>query len=166
MTAATAKTLYRVKGIEDDYAIGYEAATQSFKAGDLLKIDSSGLLNLAAAAGSNVITTDIPCGVALEDASGTTSNAVKYAPFTDKVRLRVPVNHGTAASAVTAITLLNETYVLKNDATAGWSVMIDTSTNGCALITKIDPEFPIATQYGMVEVQIIQVATAKTRFPA
>lgn len=163
LTAAQSKALYRWQGLGKTETAG-EAASQTFVVGDLLKIDTSGQLAIAATGGNTVTSSVILAGIALEPATGTTGNFVKYGVITDQFRLRVPVYHGTAASAVTAETLISETYVIRNDNTQGWCIDISTSSNGVGVITGIDRGYAIATQYGPVYVELVpNIPTTVTR---
>lgn len=153
LTAAQAKSYFRPIDLGPS-VIMYEKGSASFKAGEPVIVDSDGLVDIAAASGSNVTNSATIVGIAQEDATGTANNPVNVALILEKTRLVMPVLHATPASAVTAITNINETFVLKNDATYGWCLLLSTTTNACAKMTGIYREFPVGTQYGPVEVQI------------
>lgn len=154
LTAAQAKSFYRWTNLVECANNAREAATQSFKAGDLLIIDSSGLVAIAATAGNTVANSVKVIGVALEDASGTTNNPVRVGLISERSRGFMPVMHATPASAVTAYTNNDETFVLKNDADFGWCLLLSTTTNAVARQTGVYADIPVGTQYGIVEVSI------------
>src|SRR3990167_8494969 len=88
-----------------------ETATQTFKAGDLVKIDSAGRINIAATAGNTLVSTgENLVGQAQEAASGTTDNMIAVTVFTEDTIITLPVYHATPASAVTAATNLDVLY--------------------------------------------------------
>lgn len=146
---------------EANVMIGFEAATQSFKAGDLVD-NSSGLVALAVAAGNTFGANDDPWGIALEDASGTTNNPVKIYKITPGLQVRWPVYHGTAASAITAYADIGTAYGIRfhtgnimcvaldeTSATKGWIVSIPNRT-----------QMPVGTQYGLVDFEFDFAQTA------
>lgn len=128
-----------------------EAASQSFKTGDLLAI-SSGTVTIAKAAGNDFTTADNDfLGIAAEDATGTTSNAIGvYVPCDKGSVFELPVDHATAASAVTAESQVGSTYVLTHTAAGVWTVAIDTTTNAVVTVTEVANRFATGEQYGTV----------------
>lgn len=141
-------------------ATGQVGASQTFKAGDLVGYSTSGQIIAVAAPGSNFASNVIPgtilglAGVAAEDAPTATNASVKFYVIDKASRWALPVNHGTPASAVTAISQNGAEYVLKNDSALGWCVMIDTATNPVVRVRSIKSNYPIGEQYGLVEVSI------------
>lgn len=138
-----------------------EAASQAFKGmADLVKLNSSGLIELAVASGNDITDSVDILGIPLEDASGTTNNEIPVAVFTSQTELKVATGHGTASSAVTAKTLVGELYVLKYSSTDGYTCEIDTSTNGVFKITEISGDYPEGEQHGTIWGQIVEAARA------
>lgn len=130
-----------------------EAASQSFKKGQLLILNSSGQVAIFVASGSNHDTdADSLYGIALEDASGTTNANVKVRVFMPGDMLRLPVFHSTPGSAVTAETLVGETYVLRNVSGVPF-INIETSTKASGRIVGIDDTYDIGESYGFVFVE-------------
>jgi hypothetical protein len=149
MTTTKAKNLTAWVGI-DRYMEGREAASQTFKAGDPLLIDSSGNVAIAAASGSNITNAVKLAGVAMEDATGTTNNKIRVGIIGPRTRWKIPVSHATPASAVTALTNNDETFVIKNDATVGWCLLLSTTTNACARQVEICGDNAVGELNGMV----------------
>lgn len=127
-----------------------EAASQTFVAGDLVTL-SSGKVAIAKAAGNTMVAADKILGRAASDASGTTDAAIDVHVFLPGHTERLPVYHGTAASAVTAITDVGTAYGLRNDATQGWCIALDETgaTTTKVRIVGIAPDFPVGEQYGL-----------------
>lgn len=153
LTPNQVKSFWAVKDLGPTI-LCYEKGSASFKAGDLVIVDSNGLIDIAAASGSNIDNSVTIVGIALADATGVANTPAKVGTIGAQTRLFMPVLHSTPASAVTAITNINETFVIKNDATYGWGLLLSTTTNACAKMMGIYPEFPVGTQYGIVEVAI------------
>lgn len=133
-----------------------EAASQSFKAGTLLTLSSAGYANASIATGSNYVASgEIIAGIANSDATGTTGSNVSVTPVSGGVRLKLPVYHGTPASAVTAITNIGESFELRRDADHG--LMVDLGNTGSPVVTivAIGQENPVGTAYGYVWVEFI-----------
>lgn len=151
LTANQAKSYFAWKNLGPT-VLGYEKGSASFKKDDPVIVDSSGLIDIAAASGSNIDNSVTIVGVAMADATGVANTPCKIAIIKSGTRAIMPVLHSSAASAVTAITNINETFVVKNDATYGWGLLLSTTTNAPAKMTGIYPEFPVGTQYGPVEV--------------
>lgn len=121
----------------------YEAATQTFKAGDLLQIASGGgQVSICATAGNDFDSQSSKrfAGIAMEDASGTTDAAVwVLVPVDNSAEFMLPVEHATPASAVTAKALVGDVYVLTNiSASEGWGVAIDSASNPTVKITSVE----------------------------
>lgn len=138
-----------------------EAASQSFVAGDILKIDSSGQVTIGAAAGDDMTSSSTTvAGIAIEDASGTTGAKIQVlVPANDSAELCLPVTHGTPASALTDHNQVSDTYVLTNDANSVWSVAIDTTSNAIVTVMEVDPTYAEGEQYGFLWVKFIPTVT-------
>jgi len=147
----------------------YEAATQSFVAGAPVNL-ASGKVQLVVAAGNNLGANDDLLGIALEPATGVTGLAGAEADkigvyvFTRPIVLRLPVYHGTPASAITAISQIGTAYELRWDATQGLCVAIDATTNTKGKVIDIPntKEMPVGTQYGLVD---FMIDPAQCQFP-
>jgi len=143
-----------------DTLIGPEAATQTFKRGDILGF-TSGKLRCNVSAAANLDSSgDEVAGVALRDASGTTDADVPYVPLDTNVGLVLPVTHATPASAVTAVTQRGSTFCLERTAAGDWSVPIDDTSNPVCEIRDIDPTYAVGEQYGLVHIKIIAAERA------
>lgn len=138
-----------------------EAATQSFVAGDILKIDSAGQVSLGAAAGNDMTSSGTTVGgIALADASGVTGASIQVlVPKDLSAELSLPVSHGTPASAVTNKNQVSDTYVLTNDANSVWSVAIDTTSNPIVTVMAVDSTYAEGEQYGFLWVKFIPTVT-------
>lgn len=138
-----------------------EAASQSFVAGDILKIDAAGQVAIGAAAGNDMTSSSTTvAGIALEDASGTTGAAIQVlVPLNLSAEVKLPVTHGTPASALTNKDQVSDTYVLTNDANSVWSVAIDTTSNPIVTVMEVDPTYAEGEQYGFLWVKFIQAVT-------
>lgn len=137
-----------------------EAASQSFKKGDLLKV-ADGAVTIGATAGNDFTSSStIFCGIANEDASGVTAAEIEVlVPMDVTAQMSLPVEHATPGSAVTAVGLINDTYVLTNiSATEGWGVAIDTTTNAIVRVMDIDPDYPVGDVNGYVWVKPVTSA--------
>lgn len=141
-----------------------EAATQTFKVGDLVTL-SSGKIQAPVAAGNNLGANDDPVGMALEDATGTTNTMLRVYVFALPTIIRLQVYHGTPASAITAYTQIGTSYELRYHTGAIWCVDISSTTNTKGKILGIvneDPQNPVGTQYGVVD---FITDPAQTAFP-
>jgi len=130
-----------------------EAASQSFKAGDLVTL-SGGKIQAPVAAGNNLGANDDPVGIALADASGTTNNMLSVYCFIVPTIVRWPVYHGTPASAVTAYAQIGVSYEVRYQTGAIWCIDVGSTTNTKGKILSIhnqDPQNPVGTQYGLVD---------------
>ena len=164
MTAAKAKSLTNWVGL-GPMQEGREAASQNFKAGDPLLIDSAGNVAIAATAGNNITNAVTIAGVGAQDAIGTTNNKIRYNVITSRTRWKLPYYHATEASAVTALTDLDTSHCIRNDATqgVGWSMMLDNTTNPVCKIMEICGDNPIGELHGMCLVGFPAIVST-TRF--
>jgi hypothetical protein len=131
-----------------------EAASQTFKRGDLVYL-VSGQVTVAASAASNVAAGTKVLGIALKDASGTTGAAVPVAIANTNFRWSLPVTHATPASAVTASSQVGTAYELERTAAGKWAVPIDDTTNTKIVVSAIHPAYAVGEQYGWVEVRFL-----------
>lgn len=128
-----------------------EAASSTFKVGDIVVVNSSGQVAIGAAAGNDMTNSVKFLGIAGEAASGTTNTNIKvYVPAASDAHFLLPVEHATAASAVTAETQVDETFVLTHTTAGVWGVAIDTTTNACVKIMDISDDYAVADQHGTV----------------
>lgn len=150
MTAAKAKLLTNWVGL-GPMMEGREAASQTFKAGDPLLMDSAGNVAIAATSGNNITNAVTLAGVAAEDASGTTNNKIRMNVITSRTRFKLPYYHATEASAVTALTDCDTSHCIRNDATQGlgWCMMLDNTTNPCCKIQELCLDHPVGELHGM-----------------
>lgn len=134
-----------------------EGASQSFVAYELVKL-SSGKIVIAKAAGNTLTTGDLILGRALSDASGVTDNPINVDVWLPGHSERLPVYNGTAASAITAIADNGSAFGLRNDATQGICVALDELTATKLRQITVSGDYPVGTQYGLVNVQYLSAA--------
>ena len=130
------------------------AASQTFVAGDILTLTSSGTLQQNIAANTTTtISTHIIAGVALEPAlvnapgaspAGTAQTNLPIAVANSDLYMWMPIYHGTAASAVWNANLLangtnNAGYPIRYVSAGVWAVDISTQTDPCVLICDVLP---------------------------
>lgn len=138
-----------------------EAASQSYVAGDILKV-ADGQVTLGAAAGADMTSSSTTfCGIAQTNATGVTNaDAWVLVPQDVHAQISLPVEHATPASAVTSKGLINDTYVLTHiSATEGWGVAIDTTSNAIVRVMDIDPDYAVGDVNGYVWVKPVTSAT-------
>lgn len=127
-----------------------EAASQSFKAGDLVYL-ASGKVTLVKAAGNNLAAADRIVGMALEDATGTTDTDLQVWMFQPGMTIRLPVYHsGGAASSVTAVSGNGTAYELRNHTGSIWCVDISSTTNNKGRQLDVAKDFAVGEQYGLI----------------
>lgn len=150
--------LKEIPATRGDWKIQYfpEAASQSFVVGDILTIDASGQISIGSAADSDLTSAgDDIVGIAGEAASGTTNNYVKVlVPVDFGSQVLLPVEHATAASAVTAEAQVGDTLVLSHEGGV-WAAAIDTTSNPVIKVMDIASDYAVGTQYGRVWVSFI-----------
>lgn len=152
---------YQIPRRKGNWGVQYfpEAASQSFKAGDVLSISTSGTVSIASASGTDYDTdADDFVGIAAEDASGTTNNYVQvHIPEDNSACALFPLEHATATSAVTAESLVGDTYVLSHNSGI-WAVAIDNSTKPIVKIVDIASDYAVGEQHGTVWVKFLSTA--------
>lgn len=132
-----------------------EAATQTFKRGDILGL-TSGKARCNVSTGSNLDSSgDEVIGVALADASGTTDTEIPVVVLNHTIGLVLPVTHATPASGITAIADRGSTFCLERTAAGDWSVPVDDTSNPVAELVDIHPQYAVGEQHGWVVVKII-----------
>jgi hypothetical protein len=142
---------WEVRGINGQPArtrVGFEAASQTFKKGDFLTVDSNGRLAQAISAGSRVGATTAATnntagrvvGQACQDATGTTGAYIVYTPVANH-EFMLPVYHSTAASAVPNTNQIGTSYELirVNVTVPYWAVDLEHTTNLKATIVDMVP---------------------------
>lgn len=134
-----------------------EAASQSFAAYELVTL-SSGKVAIAKAAGNTLTTGDLILGRALSDASGVTDNPIQVDVWLPGHSERLPVYHATAASAITAVADNGSSFGIRNDATQGICLALDEVTATKAKQITVSGDYPVGTQYGLVDVQYLNAA--------
>lgn len=125
---------------------GFEAASQTYKQGDVTII-SSGKVAIGAASGASIGSGAIVAGRAVSPATGTTNADVSFTPASGVTKFLFPVYHATPASAVTAYAQIGVEYEMINHATLGWAVDVGTTTNKVFWVTDIDLTYPVGTAY-------------------
>ena len=140
------------------------AASQTWNLGDPLSLDANGRVIRSAANNAAITDAQRPIGLAGSAASGLAQGTlveVEVPEFSGE--FRVPVNHATPASAVTALTQVGETadtagFQLFLTSAGILTVRIDNTTNPVVDIRKIDDTFPVGEQFGFVWVRPILTA--------
>ena len=131
-------------------AWGYEAASQTFKPMDFV-IDSSGSMAIGCATNASIATSSTVLGLADSAASGTTAARAPYIPLDENVLVRLPVYHGTPASATTAVTQIGSTFNLFRSTAGAWFCDISSTTAPYFTVADIDKEaYPVGETYGYV----------------
>lgn len=134
--------------IAPEYKKNYpEAASQSFKKGQFVKL-SSGKVAVCTSADTETI------GMATHDASGVEDTRVLVALALPGTVFEVNVYHGTAGSAVTAITQIGVNYPLvvgSNKCHAD----IENTTNDFFTVIALSPIDAVGDRYGRVYVQVL-----------
>ena len=136
-------------GVEDQILI--EAASQSFKVGDLVYIDGSGNVAIATVTGGGVLSSAI-LGIAANDATGVTGTKVRVYKITENELVEMNIWHATPASAVLARTLIGNVYGIEKQANI-WSLDMETTgtVNGRVQVVEILDD--IGDTYGRVLVR-------------
>lgn len=139
-----------------------EAASQSFKIGDIVQLNSSGQVAIGATAGNDMTAASNlrPLGIVSQDATGVTNSKIKVLVPHNGAQFLLPVEHATPASAVTAESQTYKTavtggYVLTHTSGGVWAVAIDTTTNPIVNIMDICEDYPVGEQYGTVWVSFL-----------
>ena len=137
--------------VKKNYA---NAASQTYVAGDILTLTSSGTLQQNISANTTcTITTKIIVGVALEPAvvpspgsspAGTLSATTPIALATTDLYMWMPIYHGTVASAIWNDNLLangtnNAGYPIRYVGPGIWAVDISTQTDPNVAIVDVSP---------------------------
>lgn len=143
-----------------DIQVFPEAATQTFKRGDVVGL-TSGKVRCNISAGSNLTSSDDEvCGVALIDATGTTDTSIPVVRMNTNTGLILPVTHATPASGITAITDIGATFQLERTAAGDWSIPVDDTSNPVAEVVDIDPTYAVGEQHGWETIKIIAAERA------
>jgi len=116
-----------------EYPYFKETAGQTFKAGDLLYLDTNGTVAICTLTGQQLNSKIV--GQATKDASGVTGTQVYFRVIRPDGIWCMNVMHATAASAVTALTQLGALFGLRKDTVTGngtniWSVDIENAVTG------------------------------------
>lgn len=147
MSTQTLGKVRVVKGGID--AVVVEAASQSFKEGQLLSI-SSGQVSAVASDATGIY------AVALSDASGTTNAAIKVKVIMQDTLLYGNVYHATATSAITARANVGVKYALYV-ANNKCHVDIGDESNDAVVIVALD-EGEVGDAYGHCYFRVINAA--------
>lgn len=147
-----------------------EAASQSFKYGDLVTLSSGKVAVLIApVTGAYVVGTgDVDSagdgaivGMALRAASGTTDTSIPVWVFNEQSEILLTVMHATPASAITAVAQVGVKYDIVNQILASggpqtWVYTIDDTTNPNVIVQEIDPSYPVGEQYGTAWCRVLR----------
>jgi hypothetical protein len=109
-----------------------ETASQVFKKGDLIYLDTNGTIALATINGSNQ-SDGFLCGVAKKNATGTTGAEIHFHVIRPDDLWVMNVMHGTAALAVTAQTQLGTVRGVRRDTVSSvlaWGVDVENAVEG------------------------------------
>ena len=141
-----------------------EAASQDFKAGDFVYLNAGAVTEILEATNAPI------AGIALEDASTTTSDPVRIMPINSQDEYIMNVYSGTAGNTDTPSVglLLGAAYDIVQLTTAEYdgstsynaAVMLDTQTDQRVVITGIyeDPTLTSSKQYIRVYVKFLPYA--------
>jgi len=150
ITQVPARVANTISGNSPEVKYFPEAASQSFKAGQFVYLNS-GKVTACADDSTTIL------GIAVGDASGNTDeDCAVYIANADTV-FEANVYHSTAASAVTAITQVGTCYALKVDSNKCYVDIEDTS-NDAFQVRRLSPKDKVGDQYGRVEFQVIASA--------
>lgn len=126
-----------------------EAASQTFKVGDWLYL-VSGKLTIAAAAGNDVGNIKL-LGRAAAPATGVTDTYLPVEIADENAIFSLPMYHGTAGSAVTAVTDIGTDLPLRNQGGVWCVNKQNDGTNDRISVIEIDRSlYPVGEQYGVV----------------
>lgn len=145
---------YRCKWGAPEVFIGAEAASQSFDRGDFVILDSDGNVATAIASGSDYVNTDPEVlGMALCDASGTSTTEIPVLLATDNVEFLLPVK----STQATAKTQVGVGYELNHAGNGQYAV--DVSTDGtaspCVVVVEIAKDYPAGETNGLLWVRFL-----------
>ncbi|HAM40055.1 MAG TPA: hypothetical protein DCP69_01615 [Candidatus Omnitrophica bacterium] len=142
------------------YRIWPEAATCVAKRGEPVLLSSGKIARCTTTATSLTSGTGV-AGWAMADASGTTDADIVVLMANDSTEWLIPVIHGTAASAVTAVTNVGTQYCISHLTTGGWyGYEISVTTNPVIEVTELCAEYAAGEQYGTAWVKIATTAMA------
>lgn len=139
-----------------------EAASQTFKAGDLVTLNSSGQVVTLVASGSAITTasSEKPVGIALRDAQNLAAADTKGCPFQkidDDTELCLAFYHATPTSAEKQDVVLGEKYGIKNQ---GGIYVINAAVSGATGVFQalrfVNPSDPATEQYVAVIGKIVR----------
>jgi len=125
--------------------------------GELVILNASGLLIQAP---DSILAANLIVGKAMGSvASAAAGTTLGVQVFRTGTTIRIPVYHGTPASAVTAQTFLNPTlpnHGLTRATVSGvsqlaYDVSIANTTNAKGKVRDIPPVYPVGEQYGLVD---------------
>lgn len=112
-----------------------ETASQSYKAGDLVYLDTNGTVAICTLSTDRLNSKVL--GIAVKNATGTTGNEVYIQVIRPTDIFCMGVHHGTEASAVTAQTQLGSIFgvdkqTVSGNGTAIWCVNIEDAVTGAS----------------------------------
>lgn len=127
-----------------------EAASQSFKAGEAVYLNN-GKVTVCANNATTIL------GFAVADATGITDADCEVFIATGDLVLEMNVYHGTAASAVTAITQPGTLYAIEVVDNKVYCA-IDEEGADAVVVIGLSPRDNVGDQYGRVLVQVVGAA--------
>lgn len=142
------KAIGTISGNSPEIRYYPEAASQSFKAGELVYL-ASGKVTICGADPSLIL------GMAMEDATGTTNTDLAVAIANKDTVFEGNVYHGTPASAITAITDVGTDYGVVN-ADNKWYVDVSDTSNVRILVRDLSKKDAVGDTYGRVLFQVMQ----------
>lgn len=149
-----------------------EAASQSWKSGDLIFMNDASNMTICGEDGSGHYLTGPIAGQAMGNASGTTGAKVHFAVIRPTDKFIMNVYHGTAASAVTAKTQIGDHLAVRHNSSRWMADIENTAEDGSTAIAVVKViGFPlwhpllnvpvaIGDIYGLVEVQFLSFSMA------
>lgn len=131
-----------------------EAASQTFKRGDLVyRVNGKAtLVTLSTLEYTSAQTAAL--GIALKDATGDTDSPIPVAVIDGDFRWVLPVTN-TAADAVTDVADCGDQFPLQRTGAGNWAVNKQGNSNPVVVQESIHPQYPVPTQHGWVVVKFL-----------
>jgi len=159
MPTAPQRVLF--KQVSDEPPLFFaEAASQTFKQGDLVGIDTNGRVVILVAAGSNWDSTSstLMLGIALNDASNlaaaSTTKNIAVQIVTKDNPISLPYWSSTATNAEQQDVIQGKVFVIRNVGGI-FVVNFDTTANPVVVVRNTNKDYAAADQYPVIDVNVI-----------
>ncbi len=139
-----------------------ESSGQTFKEGDLLRVNNDSTVQIAATAGSQMEdANELLYGIARADASGTTNALIAIEAFEEDTEIRLPLFDTTASTANFDNTMIGNIHPLINETTGSWMCDVTDTTNPILQIVDRADEYDgvkmsVGDKYGPVWCRVIR----------